>query len=326
MGTTVTFNPPSIHCGVIPPGAMITKSARCAVISAPASVTASISGDTSDGALAVLTVTSFTTKTEIEVPGPGELPPGKKLVPVKIEVPVQVAQSNGVTALDVLSGQYVEVDIQFAPTASTPDTSTATLLIQGDTWNPVSIPILAGVGQLSAVVRSISVVQGKSVTVEVTVALVAGAPTTAQLLIDADGSADTPNVTLSLSPSSLPLTKGSPASAKLSVTADSTLAAGQYLWSLAVWSYDYTASFSVPVLIIVTAPVVLGTLTVSATPKDIFIGESNTLTINATDTKTGRAVEGLKVFVAPILSDLTQERPHTDGVTGMGSTVSWKPC
>jgi hypothetical protein len=214
MGTTVTFNPASINCGVIPPGAMITKSARCAVLSAPASVTASISGDTSDGALTVLTVTSFTTKTEIEVPGPGELPPGKKLVPVKIEVPVQVAQSNGVTALHVLSGQYVEVDIQFAPTASTPDTSTATLLIQGDTWNPVSIPIMAGVGQLSAVVPSISVVQGKSVTVEVTVALVAGAPTTAQLLIDADGSADAPNVTLSLSPSSLPLTKGSPASAK----------------------------------------------------------------------------------------------------------------
>ena len=36
------------------------------------------------------------TKTEIEVPDPGELPPGTKPMPIRTEVPVQVGQSNGV--------------------------------------------------------------------------------------------------------------------------------------------------------------------------------------------------------------------------------------
>jgi hypothetical protein len=58
-------------------------------------VTASISADTSGGALKVLSVTSFVMETEIETPDPGETPPGAKPVPIKVQVPVQVAQSNG---------------------------------------------------------------------------------------------------------------------------------------------------------------------------------------------------------------------------------------
>jgi hypothetical protein len=254
MGIDVSFSSP-INCAVTPPGGATTASTQCGILSASANVTASISADTSGGALKVLSVTSFVLETEIETPGPGETPPGLKSAPIKVQVPVQVAQSDGVTPLAVASGQYVVVTIQFAPTASTPATCTASLLINGDTWNPVSVPITATVGQISVKVPPIVVDQGKSVTVDVTVTLVAGAPTTATLLIDADGSADAPNVTVKLSPSSLPLTKGTPAVATLTVTADSTLAAGKYSWALAVWSYDNSESFSVPVTITVAVVV-----------------------------------------------------------------------
>ncbi len=144
--STVNFDPANINCGVIPRGGSIIDSTSCGVLSAPANVTASISDDTSGGALTLLSVKSFITETELEVPDPGELPPGTKppSPPVKIQVPVQQEQSdesNRFKPLAVATGQYVEVNIQFAPTVSTPDKSTAILLIQGNSWNPASIPI-----------------------------------------------------------------------------------------------------------------------------------------------------------------------------------------
>ena len=169
-------------------------------------------------------------------------------------MPVQVATSNGVTPLAVASGQYVVVTVQFAPTASTPDTCTAKLLINGDTWNPVSVLVAATVGEVTAKVPSIFVDQGKSTTADVTVTLVAGAATTVKLIFDADASSAAPNVTVAPTPSSLSLSKGKPATAKVKVSAESTLAAGEYTWALAVWPFDNTSSFSIPVNITVGVP------------------------------------------------------------------------
>ena len=279
----VSFSSP-INCAVTPPGGATTASTQCGILSASANVTASISADTSAGALTVLSVTSFILETKIETPDPGDLPPGVKPVPVKVQVPVQVAQSNGVTPLAVASGQYVVVTIQFAPTASSPAASTAALLIHGDTWNPVSIPITATVGQISVKIPAIVVEQGKSVAVGLTVTLVSGAPTTAVLLIDREGSADAPNVAVTVSPSSLPLlTQGISVPATLTVTADSTLAAGKYSWTLAVWSYDNTASFSVPV-----------TITVAVVVPYFFIKsklDGNVIDIAAASTKPGAGLD-----------------------------------
>src|SRR5215475_5868622 len=149
MGTTVSFGPISI--GVTPPAATTTGTTSCAPLTAPANVTASITDDTSGGALTLQGLGSFITKLETEPPpDPGDLPPGSKLPPpIKVPVTVGVASSNGVTPLAVASGQFVQGSVQFAPTASTPATSTATLLIHGDTWNPVSVKITATVGELS---------------------------------------------------------------------------------------------------------------------------------------------------------------------------------
>jgi hypothetical protein len=251
----VSFSSP-ISCAVTPPGRQTTATTQSETFSAPANVTASISADTSGGALKVLSVTSFILQTETEFPDPGELPPGTKPIPVKIEVPVQVATANGVAPLSVATGQYVVVTIQFAPVASTPNTCTATLVINGDAWSPgsVSVPITATVGEITVKVPSIFVVQGDSTPVDITVTLVAGASTTAKLILSADGSADAPNVTAALGSTSLSLTKGKAVPVTLKVSAASTLAAGQYSWSLAVWSYDNTTSFSVSVLITVGVP------------------------------------------------------------------------
>jgi D-alanyl-D-alanine carboxypeptidase len=250
MPTTVNFNPASIDCGVIPPGGTSIGSTRCEVLSAPVNVTASISHDTSGGALTLLSVKSFITETQLEVPDPGELPPGTKPPPpVKVQVPVQQGQSNGVTPLAVVSGQYVEVNIQFAPTASTPDTSTATLLISGDTWNPVSIPIGANVGELAVSVPSIRVKSGWSATVEVTVKSVAGPKTTAKLIPYTSLPTEVPNVTVTPPSSSLSIGKGQSVTAKFTVSAD--VSPGSYDWAIGVWAFDNAQSFSVPVPIIV---------------------------------------------------------------------------
>jgi hypothetical protein len=249
MGTTVIFNPATINCGVIQPGATSVQTAQCGVLSAAVNVTASISADTSGGAITLASIASYVTETQITYPDPGELPGGTKPVPIRTEVPVLIAQSNGVTPLAVASGQSVTANVQFAPGASTPATSSATLLIHGDTWNPVSIPIVATVGKLTASVPSITVHQGSSTSVDVTVTSVAGNGTTAKLIISADGSAEAPNVTVSLNSASFTIDKGKSVTSKLTVSADVMLATGSYAWTLSVWAFDNAYSFSVPVTI-----------------------------------------------------------------------------
>jgi hypothetical protein len=315
MGTTVNFTPSNIKCQVlIPPGGITTGSTSCGNLPAPANITAEISDDTSGGALTLISITSFQIESEVETPDPGEGPGGKNLKPIKIEVPVQVGQSNGAVPLAVAAGQYVEANIQFAPIASTPGTSTALLLVKGDTWNPssVSIQLVAVVGQVSVAVPSISMLQGDSKTVEATISC-PRAGTTVNLALTADGLAHSPNVAAKLSSTSLTIGSGQNASTKLTASAGSTLAAGKYLWTLSVSAFggDYYSSVSVPIE--VTA---LKTLTITHTPAQLLIAEPNTLTINATDPETGRAVDGLKVIVAAIFSGLTPESPHSDGVTG----------
>jgi hypothetical protein len=100
---------------------------------------------------------SFITESETVVPQPG-------LKPVKVPVQVDVLKANGPEAsLSVKTGQSIQVNVQFAPTAATPYTpptvfqtytyppsnlydSAAVLIIESDSWNEsVTIPITAGV-------------------------------------------------------------------------------------------------------------------------------------------------------------------------------------
>jgi hypothetical protein len=201
-------------------------------------VTASITNDTSGGALTLLSVASYA----LEFIGIHSKP-----------VPVLKGQSNGVTPLPVAIGEYVEVTVQFAPTASTPDVCTATLQINGDTWNPVSLPITAAVGELTVSVPPITIFRDDSASAEIGVTSVAGNATTASLILKADASPDAANVTASLSPTSLSIDKGQSAFATLSVSASSNLPTGSYFWTLSIWAFDNAYGFSVPVTINVVA-------------------------------------------------------------------------
>jgi hypothetical protein len=250
MGTP-NFSPASINFGVVPPGQTTTTSTTCAVLSAQANVTAAISNDISGGALKVVSVLSFITKTEIQFPDSGDLPSGSKPVGVKVQVAVQEGQSNGVTPLLVLSGQYIQVNIQFAPTASTPDASTATLLIHGDSWDEsVSIPIAATMAELSVTVPSISLVQGASAPIKVTVTSLHGAGTTVNLTLQSSPD----DVAVTPKSASFLIDKGQSVPTNFTASAISTLTPGTYSITVAVSAFGSAYTLNTPVSITVVQP------------------------------------------------------------------------
>jgi len=265
MTQTVTFNPSSINIGTTQPGATNAGASQCAPLAVPANVTANITNDTSGGALTILSVASylpqvippeppgaggggtsyyFKTKIEPQAPRPEVLPGQMISLPLRWGARL-VGQSN---PLAVAAGEFVQVTVQFAPTASTPAVCTATLQINGDTWNSVSLPVTATVGELTVSVPPITVTQDASTSVEIAVTSVAGNDTTASLILTSDASPEAANVTTSLSLTSLSIGKGQTASTTLSVSASSNLPTGPYIWSLGVWAFD-AQSFSVPVTI-----------------------------------------------------------------------------
>ena len=62
MGITVGLSPASINFPVTAPGATNTASTRCGLLPAPVLVTVSLSSDTSQGALTILSMKSFVLK------------------------------------------------------------------------------------------------------------------------------------------------------------------------------------------------------------------------------------------------------------------------
>ncbi len=272
MKQTVNFTPSSINCGVTRPGTTSAAVTQCAPITSPANVTASITNDTSGGALTILSIASylpqvippgppgpprgyyFQTKIESPAPGPEVLP-----IPIREGPPRLMVRSHGVTPLAVAAGEFVEVTVLFAPTASTPAVCTATLQINGDTWNPVSLPITAAVNELKVSVPLITVKRGASTSVEIEVTSVAGSETSADLYLQANASfPNVPNVTASLNTTWLPIGPGKSVFATLSVSAASDLSEGTYFWNLGVSAFGSAFgnvySFSVPVTINVGAP------------------------------------------------------------------------
>ena len=276
MGQTVNFSPSSISCGVTAPSTTTTGVSQCAPLTAPANVTAHLTNDTSGGALTLLSVASYLP--QLAPPEPPEPPVGPaggggsyfetklqspaappEVLPRPIPIPGRqgpprlMGQSNGVTPLPVAAGEFVQVTVQFAPTAATPDVCTATLQINADTWNPVSLPVSASVGELKLEVSSITInVQaGEQASVTFQVISVAGPDTTADLYLTSELSPDAPNVTASVTPAALSIGKGQRQFASISVSAASDLPDGYYFWSLGVWAFGNAYSFSVPVTIIV---------------------------------------------------------------------------
>jgi hypothetical protein len=274
-------------------------------------VTASLSDESSPGSLKVESVTSYVQKIVSVFPDPGD---GVKPVPIREVEQVQMGQSDGVTPLQVDTGQYVVVAVQFSPSFGIPSTCTATLLIQGSSWEPVSIPVTANAGSVTlGTPAPISVVQGQSTTADFSMGCGEGV---GEINLIADGAAESPNVTATLSPASFSIYPGQVVPFKLTVSAALTLPVGKYQVNLVVEAFSNAFFYSYPVSIEVTPHYVPDPLTITTTPTEILIGEPNTITVNATDTKTGAAVDGLQVIVASLFSGTTPESPHVTGVTG----------
>ena len=282
MGTTMTFSPAAISFPVTAPGSVMWASTTSDAFSEAANVTANISDDTSGGAITLVSLASYANETQLVFPGAGELPPGAKPPkPAKITVAVEMGESNGVTPLTVTSGEYIEATVQFAPIAATPNTSTATLVVQATNGSTASISIVATVGKITMTVPPVSVELGKFANVNVTVTGVAGAKTTVNLTLNPEDST-IPNVLAAVDPWTFSIEKGQTVTTKLTVFAPANLTAPEMLsWTLSLSGFDNGYGVSVLVPIKVTAPPVVpapnppgfyGTVYKITNPEAFFLG------------------------------------------------------
>ena len=109
-----------------------------------AQVTAHIEGDTVHFGVRDIILMEWT----MEDVDPGELPPGHHGRPPQVKVLEVVGQSDGTTPLAVTTGQYVLVRAQYFTSFLDQGTLGATLVIEGDTWDRIEVPLslfLAGV-------------------------------------------------------------------------------------------------------------------------------------------------------------------------------------
>jgi len=252
MNSTVTFAPASINFPVTQIGGAAAASTSCGGVPATVNVTAAISDDTSAGALTVETVRSYIIETEIES-GSGEGPSGGGLKPVKIAVTDYLGEGN---PLNVLSGQAIEVDLRFAPTASTPYNCSATLVISGDTWpEPIQVPLTAIVGEVQVNVPAITVAQNQSTTVPVTISLSSGPDVTVSLAVE-EYSTLSPVGILSVDESPAAISSSPAVSATRNLTASGGgLAPGAYPFYLAVSVFGSNAySFNATITLNVVLP------------------------------------------------------------------------
>jgi hypothetical protein len=153
----------------------------------------------------------------------------------------------------------VAVEVQFTgQSQSTAPTRTATLQIQGDIWNPISIPLTALTGQISIQLPAIiSIIQRGSLSVPFNVTSVAGPPTTVSVST-APVSLLPPGISLSATLSSTQVSKGQPASGILRISAAIQATPGTYQLGISSSAFNGTLtntfSFSLNVVVLTLNP------------------------------------------------------------------------
>jgi hypothetical protein len=106
---------------------------------------------------------------------PGELPPGHHGPLPKVKVLEVVAQSDGRTALAVQKGQYLLVRVEYLAPGDG-GTFTTRLVIAGDTWNSIEVPISFFLSGVSSTVLNtpIELAQGTSTDMTLDVRVIVG--------------------------------------------------------------------------------------------------------------------------------------------------------
>jgi hypothetical protein len=158
MATAVTFEPKIIDFRAVPPGSVSEWSESViAIAPSDASVTAALMGDQVhfrlDGIRTYDRVERGFTAEEI-----AELPPWQRqrAQDLTIVEDILASESNGQTPLAVQKKQKIIVSVRYSAHNLTPDQDvyTATLVITGNTWEPVSIPVTMLVGQVETTFSS----------------------------------------------------------------------------------------------------------------------------------------------------------------------------
>jgi hypothetical protein len=183
----VVFTPSNLNFGGVVPGSSgpdidvdpslgppaISFNGGVQIKAAPsdALVTARIEGDTMHFQVRDIIVMEWV----LEPVDLSELPPGHHGPRPKVKVLEVAAQSDGTTPLAVKKDQFVLVRVKYD--ALRPEGSfLATLSINGDTWQPIQVPVMLFLGGVVTTfdATEVNIVQGTQVAVPMTVASIAG--------------------------------------------------------------------------------------------------------------------------------------------------------
>src|SRR5262245_26945255 len=139
---------------------------------------------------------------------PGELPPGVPHEPTPVQELVVVRESDGITPVDVGADHIVKIDIAAHDLRPGQDSASGTLLITGDTWDSISVPLRVGRG--TEVISDfhpseLSARQGGAAMTTITVRLASGPAVDLEYSMVQDGEAygvtmEPPIARLSISP------------------------------------------------------------------------------------------------------------------------------
>ncbi len=154
-----------------PPAVSFNGAVQIPVVPADARITASITGDTAHFAVRDMIAMEWVW----EPVDPSELPPGHHGPPPKVRVLEQGAQSDGGTPLAVTKNQFVLVRVKYSA-LSDEGVYTSRLVIQGDTWQTISVSLSLFLAQVATSVDSgvLTITQGGQADLSIAIHSLAG--------------------------------------------------------------------------------------------------------------------------------------------------------
>jgi hypothetical protein len=154
-----------------PPAISFNGGYEIEAVPADAQITARIEGDTTHFAVRDIIVMEWV----LEPVDPSELPPGHHGRPPKVKVLEQVAQSDGTTPLSVKKDQFVLVRVKYSA-LSTEGMFAGVLVIQGDTWETINVPLTLFLADVATTVITspLTIIQGRQADLPIAIHSLAG--------------------------------------------------------------------------------------------------------------------------------------------------------
>ncbi len=190
MGTPVSYSPQQLNFGAVlpnstgpnisvdpsfgPPGISFAGGVQIASAPVDAVLRAHIERDPVHFRVRDITVLEWV----LEPVDPGELPPGHKGPPPKVRVLEVAGQVDGSAAISAKAGQFVLVRAEYADLGAG-GTLNGTLVIEGDTWNRIEVPLSFFAAEVLTEFPATPLViaRGQTVNFPIIVNCIAGRPT-----------------------------------------------------------------------------------------------------------------------------------------------------